>query len=550
MTQVDSLALDLIRQPRRTLLELDRLDCEESLIDFLRGGWRYINPQQFVGGWHMEAIAEHLQAVTYGHIRRLVINVPPRMTKSSLVSVAWSAWTWAQRWHGPLSGPHVQFLSASYAQPLAIRDSVKTRRLIQSPWYQERWGRRFELTGDQNAKQRFDNTCGGYRLATSKTGGLTGEGGDIIIVDDPHNTVDIESTAERESTVQWWDEAMSTRLNNYSTGAFVVIMQRLFEDDLTGHILSTSAEDWVHLMLPMEYEPQRHCVTRWIEDGEPVEFEDPRSEDGELLCPERVSAEELPALKRRLGPFGTAGQLQQAPTPRGGGILKADWWKAWPPHVEDLVDPIGRRLKPIAYPSMDFVIASVDTAMTEKEENDFSAMTVWGLWRDKHDLPNLMLMDAWAERLELHSLVRKIVGLCEKRTVDRLLIEAKNNGFSVAQEIGRLCRGQWGVQLEAVKGDKVARAYASQNAFAAGQIWAPARNVEGDIVFLNWAQMVIDQCANFPKGKNDDIVDTCTQAINHLRRSGMLMTNDERRDQLNARNRPPGKRAEPMYGVM
>src|SRR5262245_46400218 len=134
----------------------EKEECEDSLLKFLQAGWKFIDPATFQPGWHLEAMAEHLQAVTDGQIQRLVINVPPRSSKSSLCSVAWPAWTWAQTNKGPLSGAHVQFLSASYAHTLSLRDSVKTRRLIQSPWYQEHWADRFQLTGDQNAKHRFE----------------------------------------------------------------------------------------------------------------------------------------------------------------------------------------------------------------------------------------------------------------------------------------------------------------------------------------------------------------------------------------------------------
>lgn len=536
--------LDLaLSRPQEAIDELDRVDCEEDLCEFLRRGWRSIDPSPFRAGWHLEAIGEHLSAVTSGEIRRLVVNIPPRMTKSSLVSVAWPAWTWAQRERASLSGPHVQFLFASYAQTLSERDSVKTRRLIQSNWYQRLWGSRYQLIGDQNTKRKFETDHGGYRLATSVGGTLTGEGGHIIVVDDPHNTIEIESEAQRDAATMWWDEALSTRLNDLATGAYVIIMQRLYEDDLTGHVLTQESGEWVHLMLPMEYEPQRHCHTV-------LGFEDPRMDEGELLCEERVGSGDLASLKRRLGPFGTAGQLQQSPTPRGGGIIKADYWQAWPPHVEELEDSQGRKLKPIGYPEMDFIMASVDTAMTEKQENDFSAMSVWGVWRDKRDMPQIMLMEAWAEHLALHDLVHRIIKDCTRRKVDRILIEAKNNGFSVAQEITRLVRGgTWGVHLEPVKGDKVARAHACQPTFAAAQVWAPARNIDGSVVFLKWAQTVIDQCASLPKGANDDLADTATQAINHLRRSGLLVTRDEKVQELQRRLAPPGVKDQ-IYEVM
>jgi hypothetical protein len=185
------------------LLELDRVDCEDSLYTFLQGGWQHIDSSPFVPGWPIEAVAEHLQAVADGEIKRLIVNIPPRCAKSSLVSVGFPAWTWAQPWKTPTSGPGVQFLTASYAQQLSLRDSVKCRRLIESPWYQQRWGSRFKLTGDQNTKTRFDNDQNGSRLSTSVGSALTGEGGNIIIVDDPNAAQEAYSEATIQSTIEW-----------------------------------------------------------------------------------------------------------------------------------------------------------------------------------------------------------------------------------------------------------------------------------------------------------------------------------------------------------
>jgi predicted phage terminase large subunit-like protein len=523
-----------LKRPKEATLDLERYDYEQSLRLFTQDAWKYVDPKPFVGGWHLDAIAEHLQAVTRGQIRNLLINIPPRMTKSLLVSVCWPAWVWAQRARDHVAGPQVQFLTTSYASPLSIRDSVRCRRLVSSPWYQRLWGRRFQPAGDQNAKQRFDNSAGGYRLATSVGGTLTGEGGDVIVVDDPHNTVEIESEAVIANTTMWWDEALSTRLNDPDHGAYVVIMQRLSEIDIAGHILNTEPENWTHLCLPMEYEPKRHCTTT-------LPWTDPRTVEGELLAPNRYSADSLTRLKKKLGPYGTAGQLQQNPVPRGGGIIKSHWWETWPPEGEQL-DRQGRPLKTLSYPEMEFIIGSVDTAMTEKEENDFSAMTVWGVWYNQYDIPQVMLMEAWEERLEFHDLVTKIIGICNKRKLSRLLVEGKNTGYSVVQEIKRLCAGGgFQVFAEPVKGDKIARAHSVVPMFAAGQVWAPDRK---------WSQKVIDNCASFPKAQHDDLVDTVTQALSHMRKNSLLQMPDERRDQLKDRLKPVGeKRGKLPYDV-
>lgn len=516
---------------RRQEIRALSLESETDLSLFSQLAWRHIDPAPYVHNWHIDAIAEHLEAVTHGHITRLLINIPPRCDKSTLVSVTWPAWIWAQDRRGPLSGPQVGVLAASYAHTLSLRDSVKTRRLISSPWYQRQWGNRFKLTGDQNTKIRFDNDKGGYRIATSVDGALTGEGGDIVIVDDPHNTVEIESEAIRQSVLDWWGQSMSTRLNDPKTGAMVVVMQRLHEDDLSGHILNQGG--WEHLMLPMRYDASRAFVTG-------LGFQDPRTEDGELLWPERFGEREVKGLEAALGSYGAAGQLQQSPLPKGGGIFKREWWKLYPEGGEAL-DAEGKPVKPLAFPPLNYIIASVDTAFTTKAENDWSALTVWGAWNGPNESPRLMLMDAWRVRLEFHDLVEKIIATCRKRKVDRLIIEPKANGISVAQEIHRLCeREEFGVtMLDPKAKDKVARAYAVQHLWESGIVWAPDRK---------YADLVIDEMASFPKGKHDDLVDTCTMAARHLRDIGWGLTNEEAADEM-ARSMAPPRRKVPVYDV-
>ena len=305
--------------PFELLREIERVECETSLYEFVQRAWKYVDPSPFTHGWPLEAMCEHLEAVVDGDIRKLLINIPPRCGKSSIVSVCFPAWVWTQRSISATSGPQVPLLHASYAMSLAMRDSVKTRRLIESPWYQKLWGSRFQLVGDQNTKGRFQNTSRGERLITAVDARVTGEGGNIIVVDDPNAANEALSEALIETTNEWWDGTMSTRLNDARTGAYIVIQQRLGEEDLTGHILDTD-EGWTHLMLPMEFEPERSFTTS-------IGWDDPRTEQGELLWPERFAAEQVEVLKKRLGPWKAAGQLQQRPEPKGGGIIKRDWWQ-------------------------------------------------------------------------------------------------------------------------------------------------------------------------------------------------------------------------------
>ena len=301
--------------PLSNLENLQTVQAERHLADFIRLHWRQIDPSEYVHGWHIDLICEHLEAVNRGEIRKLLINIPPRHMKSLSVAVAWPAWVWAQE-KGPLMGPGVGFFYASYALGLSVRDSVKCRRLIESASYQARWGERFVLTSDQNTKIRFDNDQGGYRLATSVEGVSTGEGGNIIVVDDPQSLKDAMSETVRRSVLEWWTEAMPTRLNDPRVGAYVMIMQRLHEADLSGHVLEEGG--WTHLCLPARYESDHPFVFA----------SDPREAPGDLLWPERFGEAELDAMK--LSTYTAAGQLQQRPAPREGGMFERGWFEIIP----------------------------------------------------------------------------------------------------------------------------------------------------------------------------------------------------------------------------
>lgn len=528
----------------RLLFLEEKEAAEADITEFIRQAWHILEPgNPYIHGWHIDAIGMHLEAVEEGEINRLLINIPPGTMKSLLVSVIWPAWLW-----GPRNQPHLRFLCVSHSQNLAIRDSTKMRRLIQSDWYQHRWGNRVKLTGDQNAKTKFENTKMGFREAVA-AGSITGSRGDIVIIDDPHSVESAASEQMRASTIEWFLEAVPTRLNRPGPGpngepasSIVVIMQRLHEGDVSGVILDKQL-GYTHLMLPMEFDSSRKCYTD-------IGFEDPREVDGELLFPERFSQATVERDKRVMGPFAYSGQMQQSPAPRGGGIIKREWWGLW-----DDQEASAQGVKNGgAYPGMDFIVASLDSAYGEKQENDFSALTVWGIWQrggsgaralldrygnrseiidDRDTIPTAMLMHAWAKKLPIHGpetlrmpdedfasfhrrerenfgLCEWVVHTCRQFKVDVLLIEAKASGLSVAQEMKRLQRNErWSVQLiNPGNADKVARTYAVQSLFAAGQVYAPDRA---------WSDQVITQFEVFPKGKHDDLVDSSTQALKYLK---------------------------------
>ena len=334
---------------------------------------------------------------------------------------------------------------------------------------------------------------------------------------------------------------MSSRLSNMKKGAFIVIQQRLAENDLTGHILEKQIGDWDHLVLPMRYEPERSFHTS-------IGWKDPREEPGQLLWPERFGEAEVALLEKQMGPYTAAGQLQQRPEPPGGGVIKREWWQLWE-------EP--------NFPPMDFIMASLDTAYTLKTTNDFSAMTVWGVFSDRtyattsrfigsdgrpsyverdyaETAPKLMLMYAFQARLEIHELVEKVATVCRGMKVDKLVIENKAAGHSVSQELRRLYGNEkFSVQLYDPKSiDKLSRLYSIQHLFSEGMVYAPDRA---------WAEMTITQVGQFPKGKHDDIVDTVSQAIRHMRDLGLLQRVSEKIEEYEGLKVYPGRGADPLY---
>ena len=550
--------------PRILKFQANRKLCEWNLYRFAEAAWPVIDPAPFIGGgFAMQAVCDHLQACADGHIKKLIINIPPRFSKSTLCGVLFPAWVWAQKDDTPTKGNGIQFLHASYSQNLALQDSLKCRRLIESEWYTTRWGDRVQLRADQNTKSQFDLVSGGRRNTVSVGGSTTGMGGAYLIADDPNNAREANSEAVLLSTLEWWDMAWSTRLNDPKTGVRIVVQQRLNERDVTGHILTKDVGDWTHLMLPMRFEPERRIYTTLMpatEDEPEIVWTDPREEEGQLLWPERFGEDEVNELERTLGPYGSAGQLQQRPQPAGGGIIKRNWWMPFD--------------KP-NFPEMSVVVGSVDLAFTSKKENDFSAMTCWGVWRDggdttavtvrdirgtitrevkaekDADVPKIILTNAWADRLEFHELIDKIVQTARESRLDILLIENKGPGISVAQEIKRLC-GMEEFQVRLVDPgdlDKVARLHSVVHLFAEGLVYAPTKVGDPD-AWRIWADRVITEVESFPKGQHDDLVDTVSQAISYMRKHGMIERGVERSFELAESQKFMGNTgAVPLYPV-
>jgi len=457
--------------------EVDAEMAKRNLLFMAKKTWRYIEPKLFMNNWHIECIADHLEAVKRGEISRLLINIPPRHMKSLLSSVFFPAWVW-------LSEPGTSFLFASYAQSLSIRDSIKCRRIIQNPIYEnfvKHCQPDFKLVDDQNTKIKFENNQGGYRVATSVGGALTGEGADIIVIDDPHNVVEGESEIVRNMTIQWWDESMSTRLNNPRTGAYIIIMQRVHEGDLTGHVLAKNHKDWNHVCIPAEYEGENRIISS-------LGWKDPRKKENELLWERRVGRKEMEEVKSALGEYASAGQLQQRPSPRKGGMFK--------PHQMEIVDlPPEKIVKTVRY---------WDKAGS-KNKGAFTAGVKVGKMTDGRFIVLDVIRGQW-EALEREKIMKQTAKLDGFNTRIRIEQEPGSGGKESAQATIRNLAGHI-IEAEKPTGDKEARA----EPFA---IQVNAGNVL--LLKADWNKVYVEELKKFPAGKYKDQVDASSGAFNQL----------------------------------
>jgi predicted phage terminase large subunit-like protein len=562
----DDESLELLRSASRMFDEDTVGRCSESLMEFCRWCWPIIDPgMPLIEGRVMDAIALHLEAVFYGSIKRLLITVPPGCSKSSLTSVLYPLWVW-----GPKESPWYRFVGASYSVDLPIRDNGRCRRIAMDANFKRLWPH-VELQAP-NTPVKFENTATGWKLATSTSGTGIGLRATQWLIDDPNKTGirGVESDAERRAVGMWFRETVPTRLENMETGAIVVIQQRVHMGDVAGICMESG--DYVHLNLPMEYEERVYCnaylpddsgqIATFIDDDamtvphEDVFWHDWRHREGDLLWPERFSASVLKRLKADMGPTSVAAMFQQRPIPRGGAIIKREYWQLFE----------GEK-----FPPFDFVLASVDTAYTEKRTNDPSAMTIWGCyreapvvsvsgrplsrWQEIRDAaiqqtlgePRMILLYAWQDWLAFHDLVERVIDTCTpmkgealRFPVDVVLIEGKASGISVAQELYRLLghSGKFGVELVDPDGDKRSRLSSIEHVFAQGVISAPDKT---------WAEMVIDQMSQFPYGNHDDLVDSASMAIRWCRDHQYALTREEHAEEYAAVTTYKPKLV-PLYG--
>jgi predicted phage terminase large subunit-like protein len=490
-----------IQDPGSALREVRAEMARRSFRDFIRLAWPVVEPaRRLIPAWHMDAIADHLQAVSEGQIRKLLINIPPGHGKSLIVGVLWPAWQWIRTpqgagWRG---------LFGSYDFGLATRDSLRCRALIESRLYRDTFRPAWNLSDDQNEKSYFANTESGFRISLSVGGRGTGFRGDAIIVDDPLNASDQHSESARNDVVFWWGQSMSSRLNDPETGSMIVIMQRLHELDLSGHILEQG--NYEHLCLPSEFEPGRRSVTS-------IGWQDPRTEEGALLFPELYPPSVLEQAKKDLGAAGYAGQHQQRPSPPEGGMLQRQWWRFWkpaglvlPPIRVRFPDGSVHEIHAIDLPeTFDRTIQSWDCAFKDHGNSDYVAglvISAKGSGRYVRDLVRRR-MDMPATVHALRALTAKYPNCGAK------LVEDKANGPAVIQSLKNEISGLIEVNPE---GGKMSRAAAVSPEVEAGNWHLPHPGI------APWVWDFIEECASFPNGAHDDQVDAFSQGGNHLRR--------------------------------
>lgn len=431
----------------------------------------------------MDAVCDHLQAVSLRQIANLLVEIPPGCSKSTLISVCWPAWHWT-RW------PADRFISASYALSLAIRDALRSRRLISSPWYQAAWGDGFQLAGDQNIKSRYENNRTGYRVSTSPTAGTTGERSTYTLVDDPHNVREAESLAVRQGVILWHDEAFFNRINDARLGGRVVLGQRVHSNDLIGHLKAQGG--WEVLTIPEEFEKAHCCRTS-------LGWSDWRVEDGELMRPERFGPEQVAEAKKKLGNYAYAAQHQQRPVPREGALFKRHWWVRYQWMGDHyILAHTGAQI----FPHRCRRIAIMDPAGGTSDGADRTAIAVWDVLPDRR----AVLRHASAQRIDVESIPKALKDVCDVFHPLYVIVE----GAFLQSQIVRACRRIQG--MPAIKSvtpegkDKFARAIPAIVKAEAGELIIPADNQPGFAWLPDWLAEHEQFTGN--DDLHDDMVDT------------------------------------------
>jgi len=454
-----------------------------DLMSFIERSFYELNPQtDFSPCPHIEFVASRLEACRQGKAKRLIINLPPRSLKSHSASVAFVAWLLGHN-------PAMQIICASYGQDLADKHARDCRTLMMSEFY----GRLFRgtrLSTEKQAVNEFMTTAQGFRLSTSVGGVLTGRGADLIILDDPLKPDDALSETRRNSVNDWYDNSLLSRLNSKEDGVIILVMQRLHQDDLVGHVMGQ--DDWEVVSFPAIAEEDSVHIVQSTFGQKRLE-----RKAGDVLEPQRESRPALDAIRRTIGEYNFASQYQQDPMPLGGAIVKTEWLKYYAPC--ELPSSFG------------CVLQSWDTANKSGELNDFSVCTTWGATLDQY-----YLLDVYRKRLNYPDLRRAVREQCRQFHADVVLIEDKASGTQLIQDLR--ADGMFTVKpyVPLPGSDKTLRLYAQTAEFESGRVLLPRA--------VPWFSEYVRELTTFPGGKYDDQVDSTTQALSHLKNNRSILT--------------------------
>jgi predicted phage terminase large subunit-like protein len=462
------------------LIAIELEQCQSwSLSTFIKQAWHVIEPSDpYIGGWCIDAMCEHLEAVTNAQITRIIFNVPPGLMKSLLINVFFPMWEW-----GVKKLTHHRFINASHNIDLPIRDNNKARLLLDSDWYRLRFPHVY-LT--RRGDKKLVNSATGFKQVCA-IDSLTGSRAHRVSLDDPLSVKDADSPTILESRKRTVLHALPTRLVNQQSSAIMLIMQRLGMRDST-QVLLDAELGYEHFMCPMLFEPERRCITS-------IGFTDPRTKDKELLFPERFSQAVVDGLRKSLGEYQFAGQMQQRPSPEGGGIVKDHWWVKFEPEYDNNWQ--------IIRPQFNYVLQSWDTAFKTGEQNDYSVCTTWGVGPS-----GAYLIHRFKDKLVYPDLIDKVKELAKTYNPSIILIEDKASGQSLIQTLKRETR----LPIKAFKvdrgNDKVARLHAVSTFIESGRVFL--------LKNAGWLSDYVYNMGVFPAGDHDDDVDSTSMALAHI----------------------------------
>jgi len=504
-----------LADPAAARHQLEEIRCEESLYEFIKAAWHTIHPgTKFRGGWAIETMCRHLEAVTRGEVTRLLINVPPGCTKSMLVNVFWPAWEW-----GPKGLSHYKYISAAHEKGLIIDLMARAREVLKSEWYQSHWP--LEFKADADGKEYYATTAQGSRFAASVTSKLTGRRGHRFIIDDPHSVASAESDQERTTAGSWFTETTPTRFDDQENPVYVIVMQRLHMQDISGIVIDKLAtqQGWTHVCLPMEFEakyrswsnvpspfgkPRR--MRRVLEEGSPLpKYEedpegellwpqDPREEEGDLLWPERFSRKAIEELKVQFrsegGSYAESAQLQQRPVPRGGGMFNKDWFK----FVDEVPEHVIMWCR------------GYDLAATE--DNSQAAFTV-GVKLGLTSEGKLIIADVERSRLGPADVERMIISAAQRDGAAVNISIPQDPGQAGKSQVNAFARQLHGfnVRFSPESGSKENRAIPIAAQAEVGNVY---------LVRAPWNDVFIAEACLFPNSKFKDQVDALSRAYDYI----------------------------------